>query len=240
MNEGKTEGLRLSSTAASSYEVPFLGEAQSIKHVGALLSARGTHAAETQARIGKTVQKLGWEASSWTQGRGAHRNKRRIRYSVRITVMKTVVKGVLSIFSKTRLWQVNHLTRAQKVIQMAIRRCLGVRMGLIQQAGLNNRVLTHLAQWESFDNMVRRATLLWIGHIARMHVDQPQKAVLFGWLEGAQAKAHAPSKLCCTSSGISAHREHERMFGSMETGPSFTAPHTTRVISRPRSTRGRR
>lgn len=67
-------------------------------------------------------------------------------------------------------------------------------MGLIQQAGLNNRVLTHLAQWESFDNMVRRATLLWIGHIARMHVDQPQKAVLFGWLEGAQAKAHAPSK----------------------------------------------
>lgn len=71
--------------------------------------------------------------------------------------MKTVVKGVLSIFSKTRLWQVNHLTRAQKVIQMAIRRCLGVRMGLIQQAGLNNRVLTHLAQWESFDNMVRRA-----------------------------------------------------------------------------------
>lgn len=157
MNEGKTEGLRLSSTAASSYEVPFLGEAQSLKHVGALLRARGTHAAETQARIGKTVQKLGWVTSSWTQGRGAHRNKRRIRYSVRITVMKTVVKGVLSIFSKTRLWQVNHLTRAQKVIQMAIRRCLGVRMGLIQQAGLNNRVLTHLAQWESFDNMVRRA-----------------------------------------------------------------------------------
>ena len=194
VNAGKTEGLRVTSQAPPQFEVPFLGEANSVKHVGALLGVRGNHTVETQARINKTVQKLGWVASSWTQGRGAHRNKHRIKYSVRLRVMKTVVKGVLSSFAKTRAWQVNHLARAQKVIQMAIRRCLGVRMGAIHRAGLNNRVLTYFAQWESFDNLVRRGTLMWIGHIARMHVNQPQKVILFGWLEGAGAKEHAPPR----------------------------------------------
>lgn len=67
-------------------------------------------------------------------------------------------------------------------------------MGAIHRAGLKNRVLAYLAQWESFDNLVRRGTLMWIGHIARMHVNQPQKVVLFGWLEGAGAKEHAPPR----------------------------------------------
>ena len=42
----------------------FLGEAASVKHVGALLGLGGNHTAETQARISKTVPKLGWVASS--------------------------------------------------------------------------------------------------------------------------------------------------------------------------------
>ena len=33
---------------------------------------------------------------------------------------------------------------------------------------------------------------MWIGHVARMHVDQRQKAVMFGWIENAGAKPHAP------------------------------------------------
>lgn len=72
VNAGKTEGLRVSSQAASSYDVPFQGET-TVKHVGALLGVRGNHVAETQARINKTVKKLGWVASAWTQGKGAHR-----------------------------------------------------------------------------------------------------------------------------------------------------------------------
>ena len=82
VNAGKTEGLRVASQSPPQFEVPFLGEAASVKHVGALLGVGGNHTAETQARIGKTVPKLGWVASSYTQGRGAHRNKRQIKYSV--------------------------------------------------------------------------------------------------------------------------------------------------------------
>ena len=86
----------------------------------------------------------------------------------------------------------NQLQRAQKVIHLAIRRCLGIRLRMIHPYGLSNHVLRHLAQWETFETMVRRATLMWIGHVARMHVDQPQKAVMFGWIENAGAKPHAP------------------------------------------------
>lgn len=97
--------------------------------------------------------------------------------------MKTVVKGILSSFAKTRAWQVNQLARAQKVIRMAIRRCLGIRLGAIRRAGLNSRVITYLAQWESFDTMVRMATLMWIGHVrAYACKSTPEKLAI--WLVG--------------------------------------------------------
>ena len=194
LNRDKTEGLKVSAEPAPPTEVPFLGESTTVKHVGALLHARGSHAAETTARVAKCIQKLGWVASSWGQGKGTHRNKRRVKFSVRVRVMKTVVKGVLSSFSKTRAWQSHQLLRCQKVINKAIRRCLGVRMGMIHHAGLSNSVLHKLTQWESFENMVRRATLMWVGHVARMSIHQPQKAMMFGWLHDAKAKPHAPSR----------------------------------------------
>ena len=141
-NMAKTEGLRLTANPASSTDVPFLGEQAVVKHVGALLHNRGSHANETNARLNKTTQKLGWVSSAWLQGRGSHRNKRRVSFSVRIKVMKTVVKGVLGSFSKTRAWQTHHLDRAQKVINTAIRRCLNVRLGMMHQHGLSNRILS--------------------------------------------------------------------------------------------------
>lgn len=193
-NMAKTEGLRLTANPASSTDVPFLGEQAVVKHVGALLHNRGSHANETNARRNKTTPKLGWVSSAWLQGRGSHRNKRRVSFSVRIKVMKTVVKGVLGSFSKTRAWQTHHLDRAQKVINTAIRRCLNVRLGMMHQHGLSNRILSNLAQWESFEDTVRRATLIWAGHVARMSVSHPQKAVMYGWMSGALPKPHAPSR----------------------------------------------
>ena len=87
-------------------------------------------------------------------GRGAHRNKRRFRFSVRVKVMKTVLKGVLGSFSKTRSWQMNQLQRVQKVVNMAICRCLGARLGLLHQQRLSNKILQRLTQWESFETMI--------------------------------------------------------------------------------------
>jgi ribonuclease HI len=194
VNVDKTEGLRVTQDPPPAYDVPWLGEAPTVKHVGALLSHRASHAAETSARLLKSQQKLGWVASAWTQGRGAHRNKSRIKFSVRIQVMKAVVKGVLFSFSKTRAWQQNHLQRAQKVINMAIRRCLGLRLGILRSAGLNNANLRRLVQWEEFESAVRRSTLMWVGHVARMAVEKPQKVAMFGWIDGNKARPRAPPR----------------------------------------------
>ena len=49
-----------------------------------------------------------------------------------IRVMKAVVQGILYSFAKTRSWQVNQLPRAQKAVHMAIRRYIGVRLGLVR------------------------------------------------------------------------------------------------------------
>ena len=93
LNRHKTEGLRVTSEATAAFNIPHLGEAQTVKHVGALLGVRGNHVSETQARITKALRKVGWVAGAWTKGRGAHINKHRIKYSVRIRVMKSVLKG---------------------------------------------------------------------------------------------------------------------------------------------------
>ena len=194
VNLDKTEGLRVLQDPAPAYDIPWIGEASTVKHVGTMLSHRANNAVETSARISKCQRKLGWVASAWSKGRGAHRNKTRVKYSVRIRVMKAVVKGVLFSFSKTRAWQQNHLQRAQKVINLAIRRCLGVRLDLLRSQGLNNTTLQHLVQWEGFESAVRRTTLMWVGHVARMSLEKPQKLAMFGWIDGNHARPRAPPR----------------------------------------------
>ena len=45
-------------------------------------------------------------------------------------------------------------------------------------------------QWEPFTNIVRRITLKWLGHVARMHKDRRPKQVLFGWWKDHRRLAH--------------------------------------------------
>lgn len=46
----------------------------------------------------------------------------------------------------------------------------------------------------AFESAVRRASLLWLGHVARMSVENPQKQVCFGWIEDACGKERCPFK----------------------------------------------
>ena len=142
----------------------------------------------------KSMQQVGRISKAWTHGKGAHRNRYRVKFSVRIKVMKAVLKGMLGSFARTRAWQVSQITRVQKIVNLAIRRCLGIRLGMLRGYGLSNNILSNMAQWEQFESLVRRSTPMWIGHVARMEHMQPQKAIMFGWLDGASAKQHAPPR----------------------------------------------
>ncbi|CAJ1396225.1 unnamed protein product [Effrenium voratum] len=194
VNAGKTEGLRVTSEAPAEYDIPHCGEATAVRHVGAMLGHRGNHVDETAARVMKSMQQVGRISKAWTHGKGAHRNRYRVKFSVRIKVMKAVLKGMLGSFARTRAWQVSQITRVQKIVNLAIRRCLGIRLGMLRGYGLSNDILSNMAQWEQFESLVRRSTLMWIGHVARMEHMQPQKAIMFGWLDGASAKQHAPPR----------------------------------------------
>ena len=71
---------------------------------------------------------------------------------------------------------------------------VNVRTYDLRRNGISNSVLRCLAQWEPFETAVRRASLLWLGHVARMSVDKPQKQTFFGWIADAKGKERCPFK----------------------------------------------
>ena len=194
VNVDKTEGLRVQSMARPATDVPWLGELHTVKHVGALLSERAGHVAETGRASRRCISKIEELSGAWTRGKQIRRRRHDLKRSVRIKVLKAVVKGILFSFCRTRAWQTSQISRMQNIINFAVRRAFNVKLRTLRRNGLTNRIMTGMAQWEPFDQAVRRATLLWVGHVARMTTEQPQKQVLFGWIEGTKAKQRCPFK----------------------------------------------
>ena len=209
VNAHKTEGLRVCTEGRSSFDVPFQGESSTVKHVGVMLSERAGHQADTARAARQGVQRIEQISAAWTKGAQIARRKKDLRRSVRIRVLKAVVKGVLFTFVRTRAWQTSQIHRLQAVIHLAIRRAFYIRTYHLRRHGLTNAILCRMVQWESFLTAARRASLLWLGHIARMPTHAPQKQALFGWVENADAKQRCPFKqaqwlnACLHHAGIS-------------------------------------
>ena len=153
---------------------------------------RRKHTGGRKRRRGKCLE----VSRAWLRGRTKHYARTDINVSTRVKVLKAIIKGTLMAlmsFARTRAWQTNQIKRMQGVIHIAIRRCLGYRLRDLRKAGITNEVLRNLAQWEKFDTAVRRASLLWLGHVARMPVEALQKQVLFATASG-KAKPKARPK----------------------------------------------
>ena len=193
VNQGKTEGLRVSATATDHLRAD-LGEANTVKHVGAVLSDRAHHVPEIRRVVNKGIQRVEEISRAWLGGTQNRQRRRILLKSVRVKVLKAVVKGVLNTFSRTRAWQTNHIHRMHTVINVALRRMIGIRTYQLRRHGISNLILRKMAQWEPFESSVRRASLLWLGHVARMSVEKPQKQALFGWVEHACGKERCPFK----------------------------------------------
>eukprot|EP00438_Fugacium_kawagutii_P009511 Skav209387 [mRNA] locus=scaffold3334:137441:141157:+ [translate_table: standard] len=208
VNEGKTEGLRVAASPNVELKAE-LGESHAVKHVGAVLSDRAHHVQATAQAVTKGIGRVEAISKAWLGGPRNRQRRHDLKKSVRVKVLKAVVKGILHTFSRTRAWQTNHIHRMQTVIHVALRRVLGVRTYHMRRHGISNLVLRKLAQWEPFESAVRRASLLWLGHVARMSVDQPQKQAIFGWIEDACGKERCPFKQaqwinsCLYQAGIS-------------------------------------
>ena len=149
--------------------------------VGAILAERAGHTADTDRAVRQGVQRVEQVSSAWSRGRQVHARRRDLKLSVRIRVLKAIVKGVLFTFVRTRAWQASQIHRLQSVINLAVRRAFNMRTYTLRHQGLSNAVLCRMVQWEPCMVSARRASLLWLGHVARMSVDAPQKQLLFGW-----------------------------------------------------------
>ncbi|CAE7488687.1 unnamed protein product, partial [Symbiodinium sp. CCMP2592] len=86
--DGKTEGLRVESEARPSTDVQWIGESKSVKHVGAMLSERAGHTAESERAARKCIQKIEEISSAWTKGKAAKRRKHDLKKSVRVKILK--------------------------------------------------------------------------------------------------------------------------------------------------------
>ena len=159
-----------------------------------MLSERAGHTAETDRAVRQGIQRVEQVSAAWSKGHQVHTRRRDLKLSVRIRVLKAVVKGVLFSFVRTRSWQTSQVNRLQSVINLAVRRALNVRTYNLRRCGLSNAILCRMVQWEPFLTSARRASLLWLAHVARMEFSAPQKQLLFGWLSEAGAKQHSPFK----------------------------------------------
>ena len=209
VHANKTESMRVGSEPPPAYDVPAAGERPSVKHVGAVLSDRAGHALDTDRAVRQGMGRVIHISSAWTKGRQIHLRRRDLRLSVRIRVLKAIVKGILFTFVRTRSWQTHQIHRLQSVINLAVRRAFNIRTYTLRRHGLSNAVLNRMVQWEPFLQSARRASLLWLGHVARMPTEAPQKQVLFGWITDARGKPHSPCKQaqwlnsCLRDAGIS-------------------------------------
>ena len=78
-----------------------------------------------------------------------------------------------------------------RTIKHCLRRCWGLPYRGLHEYHISGKVLRKAAGWPSTTHMIMRASLIWLGHVARMSVHRRPKQVLFGWWKGRTMKAHA-------------------------------------------------
>ena len=65
----------------------------------------------------------------------------------------------------------------------AVRRCLGLDLLNMREYSYSDESLRQLVHWDSFEHLLHRQVLRWVGHVARMPITRLPKIALFGWPE---------------------------------------------------------
>ena len=77
-----------------------------------------------------------------------------------------------------------------QVIKACLRRCWGVKYRTLVEHHISNEMLRRAAGWPTTQHMVMKASLIWLGHVARMSVNRRPKQMLFGWWKGRQMRVN--------------------------------------------------
>ena len=99
--------------------------------------------------------------------------------------MRSVLEGTLAIsWRQFCIWSTVQVRKAQQVLSRGIRRALGLDALNMREFNIADAALRRLVHWDTFEHLLQRQVLRWVGHIARMPISRLPKIALFGWPEG--------------------------------------------------------
>merc|ERR1712208_80994 len=74
------------------------------------------------------------------------------------------------------------------VERRALRAAFGINMRDVREWKIRHDRLYRAACWQPIDQVIKRETLRWMGHVARMKKDRMPKIAMFGWRKGINPK----------------------------------------------------
>ena len=190
VHPGKTEGLRLCHQPRALTDVRSMGEAAAVRHVGGWVAENGRAFSESQHRQSAVNRKMGQLAKTWSFGRDRGQDRRNIPLSVRLTITKAVVVPTAVFTSRTRAWDSFFILRMERCLAGCLRRCFKLGWEDMKNHHITNEMMRTAAGWPCFKHMIMRASLVWLGHVARMKNGKRPKQMLFGWWKGRGSQSH--------------------------------------------------
>ena len=157
-------------------------EQKTVKHLGAFLNDSADYWPDTKKRVQAGFFAVRRIAKLWSLGTARGRgNSAGLNKARKLQVMRTVLEGTLLAGGKTRTWSKAQERKAQQVLSSGIRIALGVDRMSMWQHGYSDEGLRNLFHWDSFEHLLHRQVLRWIGHVARMPISRLPKIAVFGW-----------------------------------------------------------
>ena len=170
-NVDKREKLIICTGRRGKTEVLNKFEQKTVKHLGAFLDDSADYWPDTKKRVQAGFFAVRRIAKLWSLGTARGRgNSAGLNKARKLRVMRTVLEGTLLAGGKTRTWSKAQERKAQQVLSRGIRIALGVDRMSMWQHGYSDEGLRNLFHWDSFEHLLHRQVLRWIGHVARMPI----------------------------------------------------------------------
>ena len=191
VNESKTERLRISGVGRALFDVRGVGEKAEVRHIGGWLSEDSKQKVDTQKKCNSAKASVRLIAKAWSVGTSHGRGETSgVKRSARLKVMKNAIIPSLLSFCRSRPWTEQTIEMAQKVANYAVRRAMGMDILIMRELHVSDDQMYKAAGWESIQSIVNRASMFWLGHVARMSIQKRPKQMLFGWWEHNAPSLH--------------------------------------------------
>ena len=127
--------------------------------------------------------------SAWATGSRRGRGRESgLNITTRLQVTRQTLPAVLTSFSRFRAWNRRELNQIERVAKYAVRRAMGMDIYAMREHHVSDEMLYQAAGWNTMADTIRRLTLQWVGHVARMPTTRRPKQMLFGWWAGKASK----------------------------------------------------